>query len=98
MTTINRTAKIPAAKKPSGGETTRLATCFRSADHLTPLSPPAAAIPAPHRPPIKAWGELLGSPRYHVRRFHEMAARSAAITTTIPGLIPSVLAMMFVFL
>src|SRR5438477_6861446 len=95
MTTINRTAKIPAAKKPSGGETTRLATCFRSADHLTPLSPPAAAIPAPHRPPIKAWVELLGSPRYHVMRFQEMAPSRAAITTTSPGLIARVLAMVF---
>src|SRR5207245_11005800 len=71
---------------------TRLATCLTSADHLTPPSPPAAAIPAPQRPPIKAWVELLGNPRYHVMRFHAIAPRSAAITTTSPGLIANVLA------
>src|SRR5437667_6729691 len=95
MMTINKIAKIPAATKPRGGEMTRLATCLTSADHLTPPSPPAEAIPAPHRPPIKAWVELLGNPRYHVIRFHAIAPSSAAITTTSPGLIASVLAMVF---
>src|SRR2546425_5418367 len=94
MTTVKRTAKIPAARKPRGGEMTRLATCLISADHLTPPSP-AAAIPAPQRPPIKAWVELLGNPRYHVIRFHAIAPSSAAITTTSPGLIASVLAIVF---
>src|SRR5437879_12844431 len=95
MMKINKIAKIPAATKPSGGEMTRLAICLTSADHLTPPSPPAAAIPAPQRPPIKAWVELLGNPRYQVIRFHAIAPSSAAITTTSPGLIDSVLATVF---
>src|SRR2546423_2586904 len=95
MTTIRRIAKIPATRKPSGGEITRLATCLSNEDHFTPLSPPAAAMPAPHRPPMRAWVELLGSPRYQVSRFQEIAPSSAAITTTSPGLIASVLAIVF---
>src|SRR5207302_9131095 len=74
---------------------TRLATCFQRADHWTPPIPPAAAIPAPHKPPINACVELLGSPRYHVIRFHAMAPKRAAMTTTSPGLIASVLAIVF---
>src|SRR5205823_4681478 len=81
--------------KPIGGEMTRLATCLTSADHWTPPSPPAAATPAPHKPPINACVELLGSPRYHVRRFHVMAPKRADMTTTRPGLIASVLAIVF---
>ena len=90
---IKSTAKIAAAKKPSGGEMARLATCLPSDDHLTPPRPPAAAMPEPHRPPMSAWVELLGSPRYQVMRFHEMAPSRADITTTRPGLMASVLAM-----
>src|SRR5205809_1057895 len=89
---IKSTAKIAAAKKPSGGEMARLATCLPSDDHLTPPRPPAAAMPEPHRPPMSAWVELLGSPRYQVMRFHEMAPSKADITTTRPGLMASVLA------
>src|SRR5207249_1894755 len=74
---IKSTAKIAAAKKPSGGEMARLATCLPSDDHLTPPRPPAAAMPEPHRPPMSAWVELLGSPRYQVMRFHEMAPSRA---------------------
>src|SRR5213593_5261461 len=85
-------AKAAAATKPRGGEITRLATCLASADHLTPAKPCAAATPAPHRPPISACVELLGSPRYQVTRFHAIAPSSADTTTTSPGLIPSVLA------
>src|SRR5947208_8767331 len=95
MTTIRRIAKIPATRKPSGGEITRLATCLSNEDHFTPLSPPAAAMPAPHKPPMRAWVELLGSPRYHVTRFQEIAPSSAAITITRPGLMARVLAIVF---
>src|SRR6267142_3570873 len=90
---ISRIANIAAAKKPNGGEMARLATCLPSADHLTPPRPPAAAMPAPHKPPMSASVQLLGSPRYQVMRFHEMAPSRADITTTRPGLIASVLAM-----
>ncbi len=44
---------------------------------------------------MSAWVELLGKPRYHVSRFQVMAPISADITTTSPGLIASVLAMVF---
>ena len=88
-------ANTPAAMKPSGGEITRLASCLPRADHLTPLKPCAAAMPAPQRPPISACVELLGRPRYHVIRFHVIAPTSAAMTTTMPGLIASVLAIVF---
>src|SRR6267154_5242624 len=87
--------KIAAAKNPTGGEMTRLVTCLTSADHLTPPHPPAAAMPAPHNPPMRACVELLGRPRYQVTRFHAIAPRSAAMTTTRPGLMASVLAMVF---
>src|SRR6267143_1759603 len=90
---MSRIANSAAAKKPKGGEIARLATCLPSDDHLTPPRPPAAAMPAPHRPPMSAWVELLGRPRYQVMRFHEMAPNKADITTTRPGLMASVLAM-----
>src|SRR6266852_1520368 len=92
-TRISRIAKTAEAMKPSGGETTRLAICLPNAAHFTPPRPPAAAMPAPQRPPMSAWVELLGSPRYQVIRFHEIAPIRAAITTTSPGLMASVLAM-----
>src|SRR5713226_9237230 len=91
-TRIRRIAKIAEATKPRGGETTRLATCLPRAAHFTPPGPPAAAMPAPQSPPMSACVELLGSPRYHVTRFHEMAPIRADITTTRPGLMASVLA------
>src|SRR5713101_7035430 len=92
-TRISRIAKTAEAMKPSGGEITRLAICLPNAAHFTPPRPPAAAMPAPQRPPMSAWVELLGSPRYQVIRFHEIAPIRAAITTTSPGLMASVLAM-----
>src|SRR6266550_5213197 len=95
MTSKMAMEKMAAAKNPTGGEMTRLVTCLPSADHLTPPHPPAAAIPAPHSPPISAWVELLGRPKYQVIRFHAMAPRRAAITTTRPGLMASVLAIVF---
>jgi hypothetical protein len=37
---------------------------------------------APINPPIKAWEELLGSPKYQVKRFHRMAPSSVARITS----------------
>src|SRR5437773_1127786 len=93
MTNSSTVAKIPAAMNPRGGEITRLATCLPSADHLTPSRPCAAAMPAPQRPPIRACVELLGRPRYQVMRFHVIAPMRAESTTTRPGLMASVPAM-----
>src|SRR5258707_113855 len=95
MTSTRMMEKIAAARNPTGGEMTRLVTCLPSADHLTPLNPPAAAMPDPHSPPINACVELLGSPKSQVIRFHAIAPRRAAMTTTRPGLIASVLAIVF---
>ena len=52
-------------------------------------------MPAPHSPPMSACVELLGRPRYHVTRFQVMAPIKADITTTSPGLIARVLAIVF---
>src|SRR6202165_5596912 len=87
--------KMAAAKNPTGGEMTRLVTCLARADHCTPFKPPAAAMPDPHNPPISAWVELLGRPRYHVIRFQAIAPNSAAMTTPSPGLMARVLAIVF---
>ena len=42
----------------------------------------AAARTAPIRPPISAWDELEGMPKYQVMRFQETAPISAASTTS----------------
>src|SRR5207302_8777419 len=39
------------------------------------------ATPAPTRLKISAWLELDGNPKYHVTRFHTMAATSAEMTS-----------------
>src|SRR4051812_2556911 len=41
-----------------------------------------AASAAPTIPPISAWDDDDGRPKYQVRRFHTMAPISAAATTT----------------
>src|SRR5699024_893103 len=45
---------------------------------------PAAAIAAPAIEPINACEELLGIPKYHVIKFHAIAANSAAKITADP--------------
>src|SRR3954468_4116140 len=44
----------------------------------------AAASAAPTRPPIRAWEDDEGSPKYQVIRFHAIAPISAAKTTCSP--------------
>ncbi len=46
----------------------------------------AATIVAPMTPPIRAWLELDGMVKYHVIRFHVIAPRSAARTSSSPAL------------
>src|SRR5579862_8897007 len=48
---------------------------------------------APIRPPVNAWEELLGIPKYHVSRFQTMAATIAASTTCWVAPVTSPLAM-----
>src|SRR6185436_4519360 len=43
--------------------------------------PCADASAAPHRPPTSAWLELLGNPKYHVKRFQEIDPVSAHTST-----------------
>ena len=44
---------------------------------------PWEAITEPTRPPIRAWDELDGSPRYQVTRFHVIAPARPAKTTVV---------------
>ena len=63
------------------GETTAgMATLAATPCHLT-AEPPAAAIVEPTTPPISAWDELDGMPRYQVIRFHRMPPQRPANTT-----------------
>ena len=65
--------------------------------HTRTLVPPST-MPAPISPPIRAWEELLGSPKYHVTIFQMMALLKAdriRRLSTIAGLmmpVPIVLA------
>jgi len=81
-----------AITKPSSGETTSEVICLLNDAHLTAEKLPTDATPAPTRPPMTAWVELLGSPKNQVTRFQAIAPRRAAMTTTIPALKESVLA------
>src|SRR5512137_3011054 len=62
--------------RPIRGETTmKRATC-PTVDHFIAVNP-AAEIPAPVIPPIRAWEDEVGRPENHVIRFHEIAPISA---------------------
>jgi len=51
-------------------------------DQITaPHCPCAAATAAPHRPPIRAWEEEEGRPRYQVTRFQTMPPNRAQMIT-----------------
>src|SRR6202165_1776934 len=84
--------RIAAITKPRSGEITSEVSCFVNDDQRTAEKLPIEATPAPTRPPIRAWVELLGSPKNQVIRFQAIAPRRAAMMTTIPALKESVLA------
>src|ERR1043166_2541103 len=65
-------------KNPTHGEEIMgtITLCSMVPKLITERLPPAEATPAPHRPPIKAWLELDGSPNHHVRRFQIMPPMS----------------------
>src|SRR5512146_937651 len=46
----------------------------------------ASAMPAPSRPPMSAWDELEGMPKYQVSTFQATADASAATTSAIDSL------------
>src|SRR5699024_8225756 len=46
---------------------------------------PADTMTAPVIAPIIAWDELLGIPKYHVTKFHIIAANNAARITVVPS-------------
>ena len=54
----------------------------RMTSHFTPGA--RTTIAAPTRPPIRAWEDDEGSPKYQVSRFQAIAPKSPAITTTMP--------------
>jgi hypothetical protein len=55
-------------------------TTVRIPEAFTAPSPLETSV-APTIPPIRAWEELDGNPRYHVARFHAIAPTSPANTT-----------------
>src|SRR5687768_17020773 len=71
----------PSASPANGAISDGISTFSRSPSHWT-TSNPAAATAEPRTPPISAWLELEGSPRYHVTRFQVIAPTSPAMTTS----------------
>ena len=71
----------PTTRPIRGEETVGTTTFSRIPRHLTSRAL-AAARTAPIRPPISAWDELEGMPKYQVMRFQETAPISAASTTS----------------
>jgi hypothetical protein len=64
--------------RPKMGERIRPAKILVKPYHLT-WCIPKEPITEPVRPPIKAWDELLGMPKYQVKRFQNIALIRAAI-------------------
>jgi len=65
---------------PRKGATTMKTTIFNTPEKITE-SIPELAIAEPTSPPTRVCEELDGKPRSHVKRFHEIAATSAAAMT-----------------
>ena len=68
------------ASPANGAISEGISTLSFSPSQLTTLQP-AAAMLEPRMPPISAWLELDGRPRYHVTRFQVIAPTSPARTT-----------------
>ena len=70
-----------AMKSPANGAISEgISTLSFSPSQLTTLQPAAATL-EPRTPPISAWLELDGRPRYHVTRFQVIAPTRPARTT-----------------
>ena len=72
----------PRPKATSGERIIGMTTLPSTTDQLA-VTPPAMA--APTRPPIRAWEEEEGRPKYHVMRFQAMAPIRPAITMRSPA-------------
>ena len=71
-----------ARKSPANGAISDgISTFSFRPPHLT-TSKPEAAMPEPSTPPIRAWLELDGRPRYQVTRFQVIAPTNPAMTTS----------------
>ena len=78
MSQVIASISAAARKSPANGAISEgISTLSFSPPHLT-TSKPAAAIAEPSTPPISAWLELDGRPRYHVTRFQVIAPTSPA--------------------
>src|SRR5438552_3155339 len=69
-------------RKPMIGEKMRGRTTFCTNPDHTTFSIPNADIPAPTTPPIRAWLDDEGMPKYQVTRFQIIAPISADMTST----------------
>src|SRR3954469_10282477 len=85
-------ATTPTTKATTGAIRAGIRTLPSTPSPRT-ASAPAAAKAEPTTPPISAWEELDGKPRYHVTRFQKIAPTSPAKTTV--GVITSPLTTSF---
>ena len=69
--------------KPIIGDASRTRKMVATLFQFT-MENPLATTKAPKRPPIKAWEELVGIPKYQVNRFQLIAAIKAAKTIMMP--------------
>ena len=74
-----RTMKRKPTISPMIGEITMNSATTRTVESFT-AARPAAEIPAPVRPPIRAWDEEVGRPIYQVIMFQLIAPIRAAST------------------
>src|ERR671910_1403461 len=75
-----RIASAPTTNAAIGATTAGIRNCPTTPSASTAPVPTAATV-APTSPPIRAWEELAGRPKYHVIRFQNSAPISAAKTT-----------------
>ena len=68
----------------SGATSAGITTSPRRPSLKKIASAPSATKTAPTIPPISAWDELDGKPKYHVIRFHAIAPTSPANTASSP--------------
>src|SRR5438445_260171 len=69
-------------KPPSTGERKTKRAVLPIPFHSKALHPPLAN-PAPMRLNVRAWEELVGSPKYQVKRFQPIAENSVAAITAL---------------
>jgi hypothetical protein len=75
-------ATTPMMKATTGATTAGISTLPRRPSSRIALAPEAAKA-EPTTPPINAWEELEGRPRYQVARFQTIAPISPAKTTVV---------------